>query len=1117
MEFRILGPLEVLEEGHSLALAAGKQRALLAILLLRANEVVSSDELIDGLWGERPPASAAKSIQIYVSQLRKIIGGHVDEAGLNGILITRPHGYELRVEPGELDLHRFDRLVQEGRDALEAAQPADAAAKLREALSLWRGPPLADFTYEPFARPEIARLEEIRLVALEDRIEADLALGRHANVIGELEAQVTKHPFRERLRGQLMLALYRSGRQAEALELYQQTRRLLRDELGLEPSPALQELERAILRHDPALAGPRPETSHPGRAKVRNPRMLILAGSLLLLAAIAAGLIELSRDSGRGGLPGVAPNALGAIDPQTNEIVAQVPVGTQPGDVIYGHGGLWVSNQIDGTVSRVDPKTRRQIRVIPLAAAPSGLAAGNRSIWVATDKGVKLIDPAYNVVGRTLPIHGRKPTSGYPFPSAPTGVAFTRGAAWISTSNGGLGGRVVQANRTTGRVVETFTIGDGPPAVTATTSAVWVTDLFDNNVSRIDPTGAVTNVIPVGHAPTRTAVGFHAVWVADSDDDDVKRIDPLTGTIVTTIGVGRHPVAVAVGAGAVWVANQYEGTVSRIDPGSNKVVKTIKIGGSPVGIAISPGMVWVTVQANLTPNGESGEGGVVRIDGRPNTDPAQSGLDFDAIQMQHATCANLLNYPDKPAPAGSVLQPEIARSMPSLSADGKTYTFALRSGYRFSPPSNEPVTARTFKYTIERTLDRRAKSPAMLYGYLDDIVGARAYEHGEARHIVGVIARGNRLTITLTRQAGDFPARITMPFFCPVPSNTPIDPKGVPIASAGPYYVASATPRQLVLKRNPNYTGPRLHRASEIVYDRAGSPARAVERVLSGEIDYAQVWAPYAKRLDRRYGSNTKPAHRRFFVNPIWAVDGFALNTSRSLFSDPKLRRAVNYAIDRRALAREGAFFLGLGGPLSSVPTDQSLPSVLPGYKDLSLYPLSPDLARARQLAGRIHRRAVLYTCDFSPCPQEAQIIKRNLAAIGITVEVKEFANFIDRESRPGEPYDMGLVTWSTDYPDPYDVLNILFDGNLARRGKGLNLSHFDNRTYNHQLEAAARLSGAARYSAYGRLDADLARDVAPMLIFGNERARDFFSARIGCQTYQPISGMDLAALCIRG
>jgi DNA-binding SARP family transcriptional activator len=245
VEFRILGPLEVVEEGHSLPLAAGKQRALLAILLLHPNEVVSTDELIDGLWGERPPASADKSIQIYVSQLRKAIG--------NSSLVTRQPGYVLHIEPGELDLHRFERLLNEGKQALAAGRPHEAEIKLSDAISVWRGAPLADFTYEPFAQAKIARLDELRLNALEERIEAALELGRHTDLIGELEALVAQHPLRERLRGQLMLALYRCGRQADALDLYQQTRRLLRDELGLEPNPTLQELEQAILRQDPAL------------------------------------------------------------------------------------------------------------------------------------------------------------------------------------------------------------------------------------------------------------------------------------------------------------------------------------------------------------------------------------------------------------------------------------------------------------------------------------------------------------------------------------------------------------------------------------------------------------------------------------------------------------------------------------------------------------------------------------------------------------------------------------------------------------------------------------------------------------------------------------------------
>ena len=241
MEFRLLGPLEVLERDRVLMVGGGKQRALLAVLLLHANEVVSTDRLLDDLWGSSPPATAAKSIQLYVSRLRKEIP--------DGRLVTRPPGYVLRVGREELDLEVFERLRREAR----GVPPEAAAEKLREALALWRGPPLADLAYEPFAQVEIARLEELRLAALEERIDADLAAGRHADLVGELRARIAEHPLRERLRAQLMLALYRSARQAEALEAYQCARRELLDELGLEPCEALKRLERAILEQDPAL------------------------------------------------------------------------------------------------------------------------------------------------------------------------------------------------------------------------------------------------------------------------------------------------------------------------------------------------------------------------------------------------------------------------------------------------------------------------------------------------------------------------------------------------------------------------------------------------------------------------------------------------------------------------------------------------------------------------------------------------------------------------------------------------------------------------------------------------------------------------------------------------
>jgi DNA-binding SARP family transcriptional activator len=266
MEFRILGPLEVLERDVAQPLGAAKQRAVLAILILHRGELVSADRLADELWGEHPPATAAKTLQGYISRLRKTLG--------EDLLRTQGRGYVLTLPPGELDLDQFDRLAREGRTALSDGNAATAAERLRDALALWHGPPLADFTYEPFAQAEIARLEETRLASVEDRIDADLGLGRHDQLVAELERLVREYPGRERLRGQLMLSLYRAGRQADALECYRIGRRAMIDELGLEPGRALQDLEAAILGQDPALDPPAAMTaSSPGMSREETPRL----------------------------------------------------------------------------------------------------------------------------------------------------------------------------------------------------------------------------------------------------------------------------------------------------------------------------------------------------------------------------------------------------------------------------------------------------------------------------------------------------------------------------------------------------------------------------------------------------------------------------------------------------------------------------------------------------------------------------------------------------------------------------------------------------------------------------------------------------------------------------
>jgi len=295
-EFRLLGPLEAVVDGTPVHLAAEKPRALLALLLLNRNRVVPMERLVDELWGEEPPARATKALQVYVSQLRKALGPER--------LVTRSPGYELRVDEGELDVERFEALVAAAREQLSAGNARAAAKGLREALELWRGPALREFRAEPFADVAAARLEDQRLAAVEDRLQAELDTGEAARVVPELEELVAAEPLRERPRELLMLALYRAGRQADALDLYRRTRDLFVNELGIEPGPGLRELEQAVLRQDTALRAPprrpRPPAPEPGAEPLpprrQWPLVVVAIAAILLATGAVAGFLLRGND-----------------------------------------------------------------------------------------------------------------------------------------------------------------------------------------------------------------------------------------------------------------------------------------------------------------------------------------------------------------------------------------------------------------------------------------------------------------------------------------------------------------------------------------------------------------------------------------------------------------------------------------------------------------------------------------------------------------------------------------------------------------------------------------------------------------------------------------------------
>jgi peptide/nickel transport system substrate-binding protein len=493
------------------------------------------------------------------------------------------------------------------------------------------------------------------------------------------------------------------------------------------------------------------------------------------------------------------------------------------------------------------------------------------------------------------------------------------------------------------------------------------------------------------------------------------------------------------------------------------------------------------------------DGGIFRVAGVPDAiDPA---ISIDAGDALGATCVKLMNYPDKPPPEGTRAVPEAAAEYPAVSRDGKTYTFTIRDGLRFN--TRERVTAASFAHAIERILDPRTNSPWVQY--VQDIVGADAVMKDKATTAPGVVARSNKLIIRLTHAARDFPARTSFGGFCAVPVDLPVSPEGISVLpGAGPYYVAEFVPGQkLVLKRNPLYRGSRPHHVDEIEFAPTSDAVKAVE---TGAADYAEADPAALTDLDSKYRTQLHSASGagvRFVI----------LNSSQALFRDNvPLRRAVNFAIDRQALIRER------GGPITGRPTDQYLPASMPGFVDANVYPLyRPNLAKAKALARGHTRRgkAALWIKDTPIDVAQAQIIQRDLEPIGIRVSIKKLPGpaLFQRLFTPGTPYDMTLVGIGPDYFDPYAMLNVLFDGRLIGTPYGFNLSYFNSRRYNALLDAASRLTGSARYRAYGKLDVDLAENQAPMVAYENETILTLVSKRVGCLVLNPF--LDLAAVCL--
>jgi DNA-binding SARP family transcriptional activator/DNA-binding beta-propeller fold protein YncE len=570
MEFQILGPLVVYgDDGRPCELGAGRQRALLAALILRANEVVPSDHLIDVLWGASPPRTATKALQGHVSQLRKALHGR---GSGDGPILTHAPGYVLRMDPPALDSYRFERLLDKGRRALASGEAEEAATTFREALGLWRGLALAEFGFEEFAQREIARLGELRLTCLEERIEADLELGAGAELLGELEALVGDHPLHERFRCQIMLALYRSGRQAEALRQYQHARRALVDELGLDPGEELQRLERRILNHDPSLEAPVATRPEPVR------------GEASLARSQASGRTKRVR------APLVPADSVAIVDPESSRVVGAVRVGRRPVAVDVGHGSVWVANADDATVSRIEPQERVVTRTIGIGAPAIDLAVGPGAVWVATgsDGTVARIDPDAEAVVETIVLRGPNELVW----NTTYGVAASPGALWVAAGPHHL----VRVDPETNEIEAALDIGQVPVGVAVGGDTAWVATLAGRAL-RIEPrTNAITAETPIAY-PVAVAADDEAVWVADMRGH-LWRIDPDTAAVVYTTPIATGRLGIAAGQQALWVADNAEGQALRIDPRTGRIDAEVRLDHAPTDVAIGLGAAWITVQSH---------------------------------------------------------------------------------------------------------------------------------------------------------------------------------------------------------------------------------------------------------------------------------------------------------------------------------------------------------------------------------------------------------------------------------------------------------------------------------------------------------------------------------------
>jgi peptide/nickel transport system substrate-binding protein len=852
------------------------------------------------------------------------------------------------------------------------------------------------------------------------------------------------------------------------------------------------------------------ELARPWRRPSR--RVLIGATFAAALVGVTVGVLS-TQGGGSTANASVSANAVGVIDPDGGDIAAEIPVGVAPGGVAAGENAIWVTNTGGNSVSRIDPETNDVRQTIPVGGGPSGIAVGGGAVWVANglDGTITRIDAATNLPSQAIPVG-----------NGPTGVALGHGGVWVTNSTDGT---VTRIDPATGRPGRTFPAIVGASGIAFGFGRLWIVSPPAGRVVALDPrSGRALKVIAVGGDPAAVAVGADAVWVANRTDGTVSKIDPETYAVTGIVPVGRGPAGVVAGPDRVWVTNGGDGTLSGFDPANAADVESTSLENPPSGVAVLPAGVYVAVGSRGTEH----RGGELKVVSAvlDSVDPALA-YQVDSWGVLTMTNDGLVGFRKVGGVQGVQLVPDLATSLPTTTDSGRTYTFEVRKGIRYS--NGKVVQPKDFRRGLERVFELGSPGAS----YYTGIVGAdRCKKEKRCDLSRGIVSdRASRtVTIHLTEADGDLLTKLAMPWAFAVPAGSPKRPTGsAPIPATGPYRIAGYDKKTKTyrLVRNARFqewsadAQPQGFPDTITVTERFGfdGPDR-VDAVRRGIGDVALAWGPFPKEELDAVAARFPDQLR---LSTAFATEFFFLNTRVSPFDDVRVRRAVSYAFDSDAYVEQAS--------RQYAPTCKILPPGFPGHQPACLYATGgiDRLARARQLvkaAGESGTRVTVWV----PAPHTER--GRYMAAILRLLDFRASVRVVPLDPKTGAtPYfdkvgdsrtgaQIGFGGWFADFPSVSGFLPpILSCGAfLPADPLNANLAEFCDPAIDAKMTRARTLQvqdPPAATLLWQEVEQDLLAQ-APIVPVVNRRNADFISKRVGNYQYNPQLGVLLSQLWVR-